>query len=222
MDISATYLLNIGFLFQGILALLLGALLGFQVKNPDRSTGLRTHALTAFAASAMTFMMLYLSRFQNEELTISYTVLAVQIMLAAAVISVGMLIQTRSTQTSLLSAITVWISAAVGVLCGFGYPAPAILIAIITMVFLYIERMFSTLNHMPRVEYCLSIELHRLSVLDKLDDLLHYYDLVIHRKSILRGDHVIIELAYSAYPSVHRLFLRKLFHLPGIGDIIKI
>ena len=62
----------------------------------------------------------------------------------------------------------------------------------------------------------------KLSTLEKIEALLQKLDLQIDKKSIVKGDHIYLELAYTTTPSTQYLLTKRLHRLKGLGEILKL
>ncbi|MBB5016168.1 MgtC/SapB family protein [Rehaibacterium terrae] len=107
--------------------LVLGALIGLERQWRQRMAGLRTNALVALGAAAFTaFSMLV-----PEE--VSPTRVAAQVVSGIGFLGAGVILREGVNVRGLNTAATLWCAAAVGVLAGAGYPAPAALIALLVV-----------------------------------------------------------------------------------------
>lgn len=118
-------------LFAGRLfaALLLGALVGLERQWRQRMAGTRTNALVAAGASAFVMAGLLLEGDPSARGRIaSYVVSGV------GFLGAGVIFKDGANVRGLNTAATIWCSAAMGVLCGFGKPQFAVLLAIAVLV----------------------------------------------------------------------------------------
>lgn len=118
-------------LFTGRLlaALLLGAAVGLERQWRQRMAGTRTNALVAAGASAFVMSGLLLDGDPSARGRIaSYVVSGV------GFLGAGVIFKDGANVRGLNTAATIWCSAAMGVLCGFGKPQLALLLAIAVLL----------------------------------------------------------------------------------------
>ncbi len=111
-----------------VAALLLGALIGVERQYRQRSAGLRTNALVGLGAA--TFALLGLSIAGDS----SPTRMAAQVISGISFLGAGAILREGLTVKGLNTAATLWCSAAVGVACGAGMFAVALLAAALVVV----------------------------------------------------------------------------------------
>eukprot|EP00873_Tetraselmis_striata_P034141 jgi/Tetstr1/454405/TSEL_041306.t1 len=125
-------------------SLLLGILVGYERRSPDRPAGIRTMSLTSLGVACFTLSSMY--AFQRGPMKWDSSRISADIpkgigFLAGAVIykgtvmsaSLGMEIQQVN---GLTTATTMWLAASVGVLCGGGLMLYALLLVAITVLML--------------------------------------------------------------------------------------
>lgn len=110
-------------------ALLLGAVVGLERQWRQRMAGTRTNALVAAGASAFVMAGLLLEGDLTAQGRIaSYVVSGVGFLGAGVIFKDGVNVRGLNT------AATIWCSAAMGVLCGFGKPQLAVLLALAVLI----------------------------------------------------------------------------------------
>lgn len=160
MDIRALLAteLGTGVIFgRMLLAVILGAVIGFDREYLDRPAGLRTHVLVCLAAA--TFSVLTLELFAFLERTSEATVSADPIRIIEAVtagvafLAAGSIIMSGGKVHGLTTGAGLWLAGAVGTACGVGAYTIAILatvLGVITLVaFRAIERLMPKKRNGP-------------------------------------------------------------------------
>src|SRR6202162_529067 len=102
-------------------ALCLSAVIGFERQWRNRLAGLRTNTLVALGAA--TFVV-FEQLFPNES---SPTRVAAQVVSGIGFLGAGLIFREGLSVRGLNTAATLWCSAAIGVICGVGYPHAAAL-----------------------------------------------------------------------------------------------
>ncbi|MDJ0625645.1 MAG: MgtC/SapB family protein [Candidatus Caenarcaniphilales bacterium] len=150
-----------GFLWAGIC----GALIGLEREARDKGAGLRTHTLVSLGSCLFTVISIEsVSGLSNGD----PTRIAAQIVSGIGFLGGGAIIQERDKVHGLTTAATVWISAAIGMACGMGQIPSAILVTLMTLIFLFVFRRVSKTLRKPRLTWLLTIRLNS-EILDVLD-----------------------------------------------------
>lgn len=209
------YLLYMELAVNCLLALFLGAILGFDLDVKQRPVGMKAMALFCLGASILTFVSLKLAPHVPTGPVIAYIILGMSVIGAAVVIKTPHLLQ------GLSKAAWLWISGLIGILIGCGLPIAA-LAGTCFALFAMIVAMASLRYEQPTLQHALHIEVLKLSTLEKIEALLQKLDLQIDKKSIVKGDHIYLELAYTTTPSTQYLLTKRLHRLKGLGEILKL
>lgn len=121
-------------------AILAGLLIGLERELRGKHAGLKTHALVALGASIFIILSL---QFQDEKYTDITRVLG-QVIIGIGFIGAGTIMKKGKDVEGLTTAATIWCSAGVGCLSGFGYFPEmgyiTILIVAVNFFFSIIER----------------------------------------------------------------------------------
>lgn len=121
-------------------AIIAGLLIGLERELRGKHAGLKTHALVALGASIFIILSL---QFQDEKYTDITRVLG-QVIIGIGFIGAGTIMKKGKDVEGLTTAATIWCSAAVGCLSGFGYFAEmgyiTVLIVAVNFFFSLIER----------------------------------------------------------------------------------
>jgi len=144
-----TILLHLG------LALLAGALIGFERTYHGRPAGFRTHALVCTASSLLMLLTLYqwdlLAGVPLETVRVDPTRMAQGIMTGIGFLGAGVIIKEGLTVRGLTTAASIWITAAIGILIGIGFYFPAAVATLLTLgtlsVFRWIEQIMPALYY---------------------------------------------------------------------------
>jgi putative Mg2+ transporter-C (MgtC) family protein len=125
------------------LALLLGALIGFEREVRRRPAGLRTHMLVALAAA--TFMIIALGVFAQslqvvDEPQVDMLRVIEAVTAGVAFLAAGSIIVGRGRVAGLTTGASLWLTGALGLACGIGYYMIAGIAAGMALVVLVILR----------------------------------------------------------------------------------
>ncbi|WP_196259454.1 MgtC/SapB family protein [Pelagibacterium limicola] len=127
---------------------LLGAIIGFEREIKNRPAGLRTHMLTAIAAAAFTIMT-YEIYYEMVELDLGLAQLdplrVIEAVTAGvAFLAAGAIIRSGTNITGLTTGAAMWMAGAIGVACGSGFYAVAVVGAVfvltVTIILGYFEK----------------------------------------------------------------------------------
>jgi len=113
-----------------LLACLLGAVVGLQREIRRKSAGVRTNLLICMGAAFFTLLSAVLSGDANPD----KGRVASNIVQGIGFLGAGLILHNRSRISGLTSAACVWVIASIGMACGAGLYAPAILAALIVIV----------------------------------------------------------------------------------------
>ena len=122
-----------------LFAFLLGLLLGIQrekrktVEHNYGIAGMRTHTIVAIGAALVTAIGAIVN-LTNPHF------LAASILTGIGFIGAGTIIASNGKIRGLVNASTVWVAAAIGISCGFGYFVSAILTTLIVIIILELRR----------------------------------------------------------------------------------
>lgn len=114
----------VGFAIKTVIAVVAGLLIGLEREFRGKHAGLKTHALVALGASV--FIMISLE-FEGQEYADMTRVLS-QVIIGIGFIGAGTIMKKGEDVEGLTTAATIWCSAAVGCLAGFGYYKEIILV----------------------------------------------------------------------------------------------
>lgn len=120
------------FILKVVLALLLGALIGFERELYHKPAGLRTNILVILGAMLAT----YISSCVAED-GAGLTRMAANILTGLGFIGGGVILQSKGDVQGLTTAACIWICGIIGIAIGFGFYIEAIIIGIMTFVVLF-------------------------------------------------------------------------------------
>lgn len=130
-----------------VLALALGALIGLERSYRGRPAGFRTHALVCLSTCLLmlltAFEELWVPSGEAVRVTLDPTRMAQGIMTGIGFLGAGAIMREGLSVRGLTTAASIWITAAIGILVGIGFHAPALMAALLTLgtlsVFRWIE-----------------------------------------------------------------------------------
>ena len=121
-----------------LLALLLGGLVGMERTIRGRAAGFRTHALVCLASALLMMAAVYQGRWMSSNVigsvTIDPTRTAQGIMTGIGFLGAGVIFKEGLSVRGLTTAASIWITAAVGCMIGFGAKLPAAVCAVFVAV----------------------------------------------------------------------------------------
>ena len=120
-----------------LLAVALGAGIGFQRERANKPAGLRTHALICLGSAL--FAVVSIFGFSDG---VDHSRVAAAVVTGIGFIGAGVIVRgMRGDQVvGLTTAASVWVTAAVGLACGVGLYLIAVIIAVITVLVLLIPK----------------------------------------------------------------------------------
>ncbi|MGE0665553.1 MAG: MgtC/SapB family protein [Sphingomonadales bacterium] len=125
------------------LAVVMGAVIGFEREYRNRPAGLRTHMLVALAAS--TFMIVALEVFHmaqglSDRVSIDLLRVIEAVTAGVAFLAAGTIITSGNRVAGLTTGASLWLAGAVGLACGIGYYVVAGLATALALIILVILR----------------------------------------------------------------------------------
>jgi putative Mg2+ transporter-C (MgtC) family protein len=120
------------FLSRCGVAVLCGAIIGLERELKGKPAGFRTNILICLGA-AMYMSVGLLLRYEGEATGADPSRIAAQVVTGIGFIGAGCIIQERGRITGLTTAATIWVVAAIGIISGAGFPALALLSAVIVV-----------------------------------------------------------------------------------------
>ena len=119
-----------------VVALIAGALIGYERSYRGRPAGFRTHALVCMASSMLMLVTVYEAhwvRAAGESIRLDPTRMAQGIMTGIGFLGAGVIMKEGLSVRGLTTAASIWITAAIGVLAGIGFYFPLALSVVLTL-----------------------------------------------------------------------------------------
>lgn len=204
------------FFLKGLIAIILGCIIGYERESKRKPAGIKTHALICLGTCILTFLSLH---FATLSKIADPARIAAQIVSGIGFIGAGTIFVSKQKVQGLTSAAAVWISASIGMLIGAGLIILSFIATSLVVSFFYF---LSNTAELKKQSYSVNIEIIEWESLQEIAELTEQFKLDITHKSLERQDTVHLHLNYSATAVAQHLFTKKLFQLSGIGSILKI
>jgi len=121
-------------------ALLAGCAIGLERSIHGRPAGLRTHALVCMSSTLLMLLTVYqwelLKGMPLETIRIDPTRMAQGVMTGIGFLGAGVIMKEKLTIRGLTTASSIWMTAAIGIIIGMGFLAPALYATVLTLVVL--------------------------------------------------------------------------------------
>lgn len=140
----------IDFIVRLLVALVLGAAIGFERQWRQKSAGLRTNTLVALGSAAFTLISFALTSVDDGTYRGDATRIIGQIVTGIGFLGAGVIMRDGLNIQGLNTAATIWCSAAVGALSGVGLLLESVIVALAVMLtHLVLRPLGLKLNQMP-------------------------------------------------------------------------
>jgi putative Mg2+ transporter-C (MgtC) family protein len=118
-----------------VVALAVGALIGYERSYRGRPAGFRTHALVCMASAMLMLVTVYEAHWVRNigEARLDPTRMAQGIMTGIGFLGAGVIMQEGLSVRGLTTAASIWITAAIGILAGIGFYFPMALSVVLTL-----------------------------------------------------------------------------------------
>jgi len=118
-----------------LVALVAGALIGYERSYRGRPAGFRTHALVCMASSILMLVTVYEAHWVRTvvEARLDPTRMAQGIMTGIGFLGAGVIMKENLSVRGLTTAASIWITAAIGILAGIGFYFPLILSVVLAL-----------------------------------------------------------------------------------------
>src|ERR1051325_5868244 len=113
-----------------LVALVAGALIGYERSFQGRPAGFRTHALVGMASSLLMLLTVFQSSWvlaSTDVVRIDPTRMAQGIMTGIGFLGAGVIVKEGASVRGLTTAASIWITAAIGILAGVGFYFPVVI-----------------------------------------------------------------------------------------------
>lgn len=129
------------------LSMLLGGILGWERQQADKPVGLRTMALVAVGCAGFVIMTLEVVDWVREfNANVDPSRVLAGVIGGIGFLGAGTIIQARGSVAGVTTAAVIWVTAAIGMSCGFGLYALAVALCVLALVTLELGR-FSHTSH---------------------------------------------------------------------------
>lgn len=137
-----------------LMAVILGAIIGFERSYHGRPAGLRTHTLVATSSALLMLVTVFqwdlLAGVPIETIRVDPTRMGQGIMTGIGFLGAGVILKEKLTIRGLTTATSIWMSSAIGIVVGMGFFTAAISAAFITVLVLngfgWLEKKLPTYN----------------------------------------------------------------------------
>jgi putative Mg2+ transporter-C (MgtC) family protein len=119
-----------------LVALVAGAMIGYERSFQGRPAGFRTHTLVCMASSLLMLLTVFQSTWfeaSAEVVRIDPTRMAQGIMTGIGFLGAGVIVKEGASVRGLTTAASIWTTAAIGILAGVGFYFPVIVTTVLTL-----------------------------------------------------------------------------------------
>jgi putative Mg2+ transporter-C (MgtC) family protein len=114
------------------LALVLGGLVGYEREHAKRPAGFRTHILVSVGAALVMILAEFLRRAYPQDIDLDPTRLGAQVITGIGFLGAGTIIRNGSSVRGLTTAASIWVVGCIGLACGGGFYAGALVATALT------------------------------------------------------------------------------------------
>lgn len=127
-------------------SLILSGAVGWEREARARTAGLRTHMMVGVGACLFTLLTIVLvDRFENEDAIRADPIRIIgAVTSGVAFLAAGAIIQSQGTVRGLTTGASLWVAGAIGLACGLGEYALAVLAVAVTLLVLFCVRALET------------------------------------------------------------------------------
>lgn len=155
-----------------IIAGLCSFVLGIERQRREKAAGIRTHLLVSLGACLFTIASIYISQIAIVSGASNIPDpgrIAAQVVSGIGFLGGGVILHNRNRIQGLTTASTVWISAAIGMLCGARLYVLAIGASILNLIFLYIGRRMSHIVRANMFNWSINLKINTKENADNID-----------------------------------------------------
>ena len=119
-----------------LVALVAGALIGYERSFQGRPAGFRTHTLVCMASALLMLLTVFQSTWfqaSSEVVRVDPTRMAQGIMTGIGFLGAGVIVKEGASVRGLTTAASIWTTAAIGILAGVGFYFPVIVVTALTL-----------------------------------------------------------------------------------------
>lgn len=124
-----------------LLAVALGAVIGFEREKHDRPAGMRTHILVCLAAATvaiLTIEITHMATFNDQAVRIDPIRLVEAVTGGVAFLAAGFIVFARGEIRGLTTGAGLWLAGAIGLACGLGFWPIALIAAFLALIVLWL------------------------------------------------------------------------------------
>lgn len=206
-----------------LVATLCGAMLGLERELMNKTAGLKTLILICVGSCLFSsFSFIIGSSFKDAGFMADPARIAAQILPGVGFLGGGAIIQSRGTIVGLTTAATIWVTAAIGLIVGFGYYWIGLACAGFVILSLICTRFFEMriLGRRMLFEIEILVEKSEENTRASVNRLIDEGDIVLEDFNIeSEGDTTSIRIAYHAYLREHKKFILKLWGMTGVIEV---
>lgn len=201
-----------------LVAVVCGAIIGFERQKKEKSAGLRTLMLVTLGSAVFTMVSFAVAGPQNDPGRI-----AAQIVTGIGFLGAGAILRGPMGVQGLTTAAIIWALAATGMVVGSGYGTAGLALSLLMLGLLLcanlLERRYLGPCHFARC--ALRFEPMGGKTLVKIDEILNDFQIPPDRRSLsnAEGDLKELEFSYCHAHKHHREFLMQLVQLPEVHEI---
>src|ERR1043165_10252886 len=119
-----------------LVALVAGALIGYERSFQGRPAGFRTHTLVCMASALLMLLTVFQATWfqaSAEVVRVDPTRMAQGIMTGIGFLGAGVIVKEGASVRGLTTAASIWITAAIGILAGVGFYFPVVIVTALTL-----------------------------------------------------------------------------------------
>ncbi|MSR88177.1 MAG: MgtC/SapB family protein [Candidatus Margulisbacteria bacterium] len=203
---------QMGFLSVCLGALFCGGLLGMEREYRQKPVGFRSILLICFVATVLTYFAFHLSSKSDPGHVVS------QVILCVGLLGGAVMVYARQFLKGLKYAVGIWVAGSVGVLLGGMFWQAAILLTVVSLCCSLVSWVFCKSASIQNL-YSLSIDARTMSALAVVEDMIEKFGLIVEQKRMMKQDSLHLDVTYTATSLTHHLFIKRLLHTRGVGDV---
>ncbi len=181
-----------GTIFQLVLSVLLGSIVGFERRRRGQTAGVRTFSLIAMGSTLAMILSIYVPQRYAGVLDGDPTRIAAQVISGIGFLGAGAIIQMKGSVRGLTTAAGIWMVSAVGMAVGCGLYMAAI-VATLLILFIFVS--------LERIEHRVSLRSESRTIRIAVGCILH--DISDYR-DVLQKYNVVLSNFYVEYDFEHQ------------------
>ncbi len=214
MDFLPTASLHWAFIQSCLASVIMGGIVGLERELKHKPAGFKTHVMITLGSTSFAFASATIHMGDPARI-------AAQIVSGIGFIGAGTIMHAQHSVHGLTTASTLWVAAAIGLLNGFGLIDYAGILSLIILGFFILADQVTV--HKPHREpYSTTIQILDINVLPIIEDMIEKFEIRVTHKSLVKDQDIELKLNYATQPLTQHLFLKRLFTLEGVGEVIRI